>query len=65
MPWTTLTEEHVTGSLAALEVQTLRTVQLTPGALDPLPESMSQAIGKAIGLIDGLRQRLRVQRPAG
>jgi hypothetical protein len=64
MPWTTLTEEHVTGSLAALEVQTLRTVQLTPGALDPLPESMSQAIGKAIddlGKQDSIVERLKQQ----
>lgn len=51
MPWITLTEEHVIGSLASAEAQSLRTVQVTPGVPDPLPESMTQAVGKVHGYV--------------
>jgi phage gp36-like protein len=50
-PWITLTEDHIIGSLAAAEVSALRTLQLTPGQSDPLPEAMIQAVGKVHGYV--------------
>lgn len=51
MPWIILTNDHIIGALAAAEVTALRTLQLTPGQADPLPEVITQTVGKVHGYV--------------
>jgi phage gp36-like protein len=51
MPWISLDESHVTGSLSAAEATALRTLQLPQGAPDPLVESIEQTVSRVQGYV--------------
>lgn len=51
MPWITLTADHIVKSLAAIEAESLRTLQLAPGATDPLPDVITQTVNKVHGYV--------------
>lgn len=51
MPWITLTEAHILESLAALELSSLRTLQLATGQADPLPAALARAVSEIQGYV--------------
>jgi phage gp36-like protein len=51
MPWTELSEDHITASLAAPELTALRTLQTAAGQADPLPEVLERTAGEVQGYV--------------
>jgi phage gp36-like protein len=51
MSWILLTEAHLLSALAAIELSSLRTLQLAEDQEDPLPEVLSRATGEVQGYV--------------
>ena len=51
MPWITLTTDHIAESLAGPELSALRTLQLSAGQVDPLPEIIARTCSEVQGYV--------------